>query len=126
MDMTDLPLYDIPLEFIDVEFQKSDDSPTLKDLIKRQSEIRTNAYDYINGYKAMIFLEEAAEMKHLSKFKHIGIEIKYDEANESFYFKNEVSSYQIFVFCSTIILTVPDCYYCSKNYRPSTMLTMNG
>lgn len=96
--MTDLPVYDIPLEFIDVEFQRSDDSPTLKDLIKRQREIRTNAYDYINGYKAMIFLEEAAEMHHLGKFKHTGIEMKYDEGNDSFYFENDVNSYQI-LFC---------------------------
>lgn len=98
MDMTDLPQYDIPLEFLDVEFKKSDDSPTLKDLMKRQSEIRTNAYDYINGYKAMLFLEEAAEMKQLSQFKHSGIEIKYDDTNDSFYFQNEVGSHQLFYF----------------------------
>lgn len=88
--MRDLPIYEIPMEFIHAEFN-NERSPSLDDYIKRQSDIRLNAYDYINGYKAMLFLEEAAEMKQLSKFKHSDIKIEYDKIDDSFYFRNGVS-----------------------------------
>lgn len=89
--MKSLPTYDIPMEFIEAEFQKNDDSPTLKDYRNRQSEIRNNAYDYINGYKAMVFMEEAADMQYLSKFKHVDIQLSFDKETECFFFAYEVN-----------------------------------
>lgn len=98
------------MEFIHAEF-KSERSPSLEDYKNRQSDIRANAYDYINGYKAMLFLEEAAEMMQLSKFKHSDIKIEYDEESDSFYFRNVVSVIVMGILCYFKPLNSEECEY---------------
>lgn len=124
LSMKDLPTYAIPMEFIEVEFYQKNDSPTLDDYKTRPSDIRSNTYDYINGYKAMVFMEEAAEMKYVSKFKHVDIRLHYDDGKGCYFFPFEVRFEQ-----SKENIQSVHCEYISiyrSGLHPSKMRLKNG
>lgn len=95
LNMLPLSDYDIPIELFEIEHNKRERSTIVEKIKSRLPLIRLNAYDYIDAYKTMVHLEEAAHSKYFAQFTCDKIKLftnKTDESDSSaFYFWINVS-----------------------------------
>lgn len=92
-----LPLanYEIPIELFEIEHNKKDQSAIIQKIKNQLPLIRQSAYDYIDAYKTMVHLEEAAHSKYFTQFTCDKIRLitnKTDENKSAFYFWINVSA----------------------------------